>query len=67
MEEISRAMVELADHPEKRKQMGENGYKRLLTKYQIEDMQRTYEKLYDDFEDIMTKKRMERRRKIRKA
>ena len=49
IEEISQAMVELAVDATKRVQMGENGYKRLMSKYRIEHMKATYEKIYKDF------------------
>lgn len=52
VEEIADAMVDLAVHTKKRKQMGENGYKRVISKYKIEDMKRTYGKIYWDFEDL---------------
>lgn len=52
VEEIADAMVDLAVHTKKRKQMGENGYKRVVSKYKIEDMKRTYGKIYWDFEDL---------------
>ena len=32
--------------------MGENGYKRLMRKYKVVDMQKTYEQIYWSFEDI---------------
>ncbi len=46
IEEISHAMVYLAQNPEIRRQMGEIGYRRLMRKYKIEDMKKTYEKIY---------------------
>ena len=46
IEEISHAMVYLAQNPEIRRQMGEVGYQRLMRKYKIEDMKKTYEKIY---------------------
>ena len=46
IEEISHAMVYLAQNPEMRRQMGEVGYQRLMRKYKIEDMKKTYEKIY---------------------
>ena len=46
IEEISHAMVCLAQNPEIRRQMGEIGYRRLMRKYKIEDMKKTYEKIY---------------------
>lgn len=45
---ISDAIVELALDKEKRETMGENGYQRVLGKYQIQDMRITYEKIYRD-------------------
>ena len=50
LEEIKRAMVELAEHEAMRKRMGESGYKRLMSKYKIEDMKRVYQGIYQDFE-----------------
>lgn len=29
--------------------MGENGYRRLMAKYRIEDMKETYQKIYSEF------------------
>ncbi len=49
MEEISQAMLELAGDREKRKRMGENGYRRLMSKYRVEHMQAAYQKIYKDF------------------
>lgn len=49
LEEIANAMVEMANHPKMRAQMGENGYKRVMSKYKIEDMKQTYEEIYKDF------------------
>ena len=43
-ERRSRMMVNLARHPVRRKQMGENGYRRVMAKYKISDMQQTYRK-----------------------
>lgn len=51
VEEITEAMVELAKNEEKRLQFGENGYKRLMAKYKLSDMQETYRKIYSSFED----------------
>ena len=50
--EIADAMVNLARHPVRRKQMGENGYRRVMAKYKISDMQQTYRKIYETFENI---------------
>ena len=52
VEEIADAMVQLATHPNRRKRMGESGYKRLMRKYKVVDMQKTYEQIYWSFEDI---------------
>lgn len=49
IEEISQAILELAGDDKKRIQMGENGYKRLMSKYRIEDMKATYQKIYQEF------------------
>lgn len=46
IEEIANAMVRLAEEPETRRQMGEVGYRRLMRKYKIEDMKKTYERIY---------------------
>ncbi|MCM1065474.1 MAG: GT4 family glycosyltransferase PelF [Eubacterium sp.] len=51
VEEITAAILELAYSKEKRVEMGENGYKRLMAKYKIEDMRKTYQKIYRDIED----------------
>ena len=52
VEEIADAMIQLATHPNRRKRMGENGYKRLMRKYKVVDMQKTYEQIYWSFENI---------------
>ena len=46
IEEIASAMVRLAEEPDTRRQMGEAGYRRLMRKYKIEDMKKTYDKIY---------------------
>ena len=46
IEEIANAMVHMADHPMERRQMAEAGYQRLMRKYKMEDMEKTYEKIY---------------------
>lgn len=51
VEEISAAILELAYSREKREEMGENGYRRLMSRYRIEDMKATYQKIYNDFTD----------------
>ena len=52
VEEIADAMVSLAKHPMRREQMGEAGYRRVMAKYKIEDMEQTYRDIYWQFEDI---------------
>lgn len=49
-EEIADAMVKLARDPQERAQMGERGYKRVLAKYQIKDMKKVYQRIYQSFE-----------------
>ena len=44
--EIADAMVYMADHPQIRNEMGEIGYRRLMRKYRIEDMKKTYAGIY---------------------
>lgn len=51
VEEITAAIVELACNREERLQMGENGYKRVMSRYKIEDMKDTYRRIYREFED----------------
>ena len=46
IEEIAGAMVYMAENADARRQMGEIGYRRLMRKYKIEDMRKTYEKIY---------------------
>ncbi len=53
IEEISQAILELANNSERRTRMGENGYRRLMSKYTISDMKKTYDEIYTDFEDGM--------------
>lgn len=49
LEEIAGAMVELGSNEQLRLKMGENGYKRVMAFYTIEEMQRKYEEIYQDF------------------
>lgn len=49
VEEITQAILELANHPQQRKQMGENGYQRVMAKYRIEQMRETYQRIYMEF------------------
>lgn len=48
LEEIAAAMVELGINDQLRLQMGENGYRRLMALYTIEEMQKKYEEIYRD-------------------
>ena len=48
IEEIANAMVYMAENPEARRRMADVGYRRLLRKYKIEDMKKTYEGIYRD-------------------
>lgn len=48
VQEIADAMVYMARHPEERKTMGQAGYKRLMSRYKIEDMQRAYGQIYQE-------------------
>lgn len=46
VKEIAEAIIQLATNPQLRRRMGENGYRRLMSKYTIEHMTATYEELY---------------------
>ena len=46
IEEIANAMVYMAENPEERRRMANVGYRRLIRKYKIEDMKKTYEGIY---------------------
>ena len=46
IEEIANAMVYMAENPEERRRMAKVGYRRLIRKYKIEDMKKTYEGIY---------------------
>ena len=48
IDEIANAMVYMAENPEERRHMADAGYKRLIRKYKIEDMKKTYESIYKD-------------------
>lgn len=48
VQEIARAMLELAKSAKQREEMGENGYKRTVNQYTIEQMQETYSNLYQE-------------------
>lgn len=45
--EIANAIVEMANKPEMRKNMGECGYERVKRRYRIEQMKETYKNIYD--------------------
>lgn len=49
LEEIANAIVELSVNSRLRREMGEIGYQRVKARYQIEDMRRTYARIYQDF------------------
>ena len=53
VEEIAKAMVEMAQKKEMRLAMGENGYRRVMAKYRVEYMQKTYWEIYRDFANNM--------------
>jgi glycosyltransferase involved in cell wall biosynthesis len=44
--EITNAILKLANNPDLIKQMGENGYQRLMAKYRSSYMEETYRKIY---------------------
>ena len=50
-QEITDAIVELALNPEKREEMGENGYSRVIVRHKVEDMRRAYKQIYRKFSD----------------
>ncbi len=49
IEEIAKAITDLAADSDMRYRMGENGYNRLMAKYKAEYMQQTYAGIYRDF------------------
>ena len=51
LEEISAAMVELAENEPLRKKMGEAGYRRVMSRYKVSDMKQTYYEIYKEFAD----------------
>lgn len=50
VQEIKDAIVYLAKHRRKRKEYGENGYRRMMAKYKVEDMRKTYQDIYNSFD-----------------
>ena len=53
IEEIAAAMVRLAQDETLRRQMGENGYRRVCARYRKEQMQHTYWNIYHTLADSM--------------
>ena len=49
VQEISEAMIFMAQNPDSREKMGEAGYKRMMRKYNVRDMRKTYGEIYDGF------------------
>lgn len=49
VEEIAEAMLDMAQKKEMRLAMGEAGYQRVMKKYRLEHMQKTYRSIYHDF------------------
>lgn len=57
--EIAEGMIRLAASKELREDMGECGYRRVVSRYQLSHMQETYEKIYDDVYDMMYEQKYE--------
>ncbi len=53
VEEIARAITVLARNEDMRLRMGENGYQRVLSCYQLSQMQEGYKNIYKDFAESM--------------
>lgn len=53
VEEITAALVELATNQQKRLEYGENGYRRMMGRYKLTDMQGTYRNIYNYFNERM--------------
>ncbi len=53
VEEIAQAMVDMARNEPVRLQMGESGYKRVMSGYRIEHMRAKYRGIYEDFADSL--------------
>ncbi len=53
VDEIARAILKLAASGKRRQRMGEAGYKRVMSKYKLQDMKETYKQLYQDFARVM--------------
>ena len=56
IEEIAQAMLDMAADKKKRLEMGETGYRRVMQKYRVEYMQKTYWEIYRDFAEQMGQK-----------
>lgn len=48
IEEIAQAMLDMAANEKMRLEMGETGYRRVMEKYRVEYMQKTYWEIYRD-------------------
>ena len=48
-QEITDAIIELALHPEERKEMGRRGFNRVKAQHEIRDMRQAYEEIYKQF------------------
>ena len=53
IEEIAQAMLDMAASEKRRLEMGEIGYRRVMQKYRVEYMQKTYWDIYRDFAEQM--------------
>ncbi len=51
VEKIADAIVQLAKEEDMRKEMGERGYRRVCSRYKIEDMRNAYEEIYHELAD----------------
>ncbi|MGN1205801.1 MAG: GT4 family glycosyltransferase PelF [Eubacterium sp.] len=49
LEEISQAMVELAENEKMRKDLGDAGYERVMAGYKVQDMKEVYRGIYQGF------------------
>ena len=52
VQEIKDAIVYLAKHRRKREEYGNNGYNRMMAKYKVEDMKKTYQDIYNSFNKV---------------
>ena len=53
VEEIAQAMADMARDDEMRRQMGENGYRRVMSGYRADQMRNIYWEIYRDFAESM--------------